>query len=492
MLLPREGDRVKLTKGGKVGKVVSLRPNSGVLSYEVHIESDAAGSSTVLQGSNLSVLLPENEEPASLHMLIPCHVETERRLLTFMRAAKSVDFQLTHSPYSIFVGISGPEKFRKEAAKSVATLAFKPNSRCRWYLQDDQVTNRPQMEHLRTLLLEGSIPTNPKALLTFLDNDDMCHPLRIRMLQDAYGSIPTTVSGPFTLALPCKLVLDPSFTASEGALENFVSPSNPRDFLHWRRQTFSRNKVKFASNEDVEELDCEEYFDFIVPTSVLKQFFDLTPPKVAAHPFCDLRLYQIFNHMAPVEMSNIGDPNMWLLAHYKVPMEEKWRAFDNHGQHTTSDQLSFSPVQPQKIDNALSKKYPQLSPQQIAMCRGHLESIILSYIGWNDDVLAMAQRAKIMELVQSHGNVSFASELWDECQARIRLLFDETTLRKSKGAWISPDLEGGVAPNHRRSLLILIFILAIILVVWHYLSGGEDNNDIVGADKVFSHADKEF
>lgn len=167
-------------------------------------------------------------------------------------------------------------------------------------------------------------------------------------------------------------------------------PSNPTNFLHWRCQSFARRKMPFASNEDVEDLDCEERFDCVVPTSILKRFFDLAPPKVAGNHFCDLRLCQIFAHMTPVERRNVGDPNMWLLAHCRIPMEEKLQTFDDHGQHDTSDQLSFGSTQPLFV-----QKFPKLSPPQIAMCRLHLESIVLSCIGWNDCTLDMAQRAKI-------------------------------------------------------------------------------------------------
>lgn len=292
------------------------------------------------------------------------------------------------------------------------------------------------MEHLCSLLLNGSIPVNPEALVTFLDNDDMCHPARLYSMRSAYEGYP--LKG-YPVALPCKLLLDPSLTPAESQLTNFVNMKNPADFDHWRKHRSLARKVQLVSNSEAKESDAEEYFDYIVPSAILKKFFDLNPPAVRSHRFCDLRLWKILDHLTPIALGD-NDPNSWFLAHYKVSMDEKMLTFDNHGQRINkTDQISFAPESIQSADQALSERYHPLSPPQVAMCRGHLESVIIQYVGWNDIELEDAQGVKVAELNRSHGN-GFGDELWEECISRILSLFDPATLHASKGTWVTPDI----------------------------------------------------
>lgn len=241
------------------------------------------------------------------------------------------------------------------------------------------------------------------------------------------------------MALSCKLLLDPSLSADEGRLENFVDMRNPNDFFTWRRKRNFGRKVTLATSDTAGDLDCKEYFDYIVPTAVLEKFMKLTPEAVASHRFCDLRLYQVFSYLEPFEMSD-PHPGMWLLAHYKVSMDDKLRTFDNHGRRDTDrlvhavDESSFKEEETTPADIALSERFPKLSPGQVAMCRGRLESIILSYIGWNEEKLEEARKEEIMELNRSHG-IGFGEELWEECQANMLSLFDADSLEASKDAW---------------------------------------------------------
>ena len=68
------------------------------------------------------------------------------------------------------------------------------------------------------------------------------------------------------------------------------------------------------------------------------------------------------------------------------------------------------------------------------MCRAHIESIIISFVGWNEDKLERARTEKIFELNRSHGP-GFGEALWGECLSTLLALFDKTTLEASKGAW---------------------------------------------------------
>lgn len=450
-LLPRKGDRVRIhglvgakEHNGKEGIVTNLA-SVEQLRYGIQLERESRALSVRL--ANLTIC--ENPKTEELHVLIPCHIHTDRRFVTFMRAAKSVMHQRDDclelkTDYAVFIGLSGPKTYRTQAFQYLAKVALIHG--CRWYLQDDEISAKPQMEHLRSLLLHGSILINPKALLTFLDNDDMCHPLRFHFMMQGYQSLPFERSESCTLAIPCKLLLDPSITPDEGQLDNFVSMDCLQDFDYWKTSSaFASKKVQLATNDTAQDLDAEEYFDFIIPSDILKKFFELNPTKVTSNKFCDLRLFQVLYKLCPLELGDMI-PGMWLLAHYKIPMEEKMKAFDRHGQLDTNrlihavDQASFSNAEEQSQasaakDRLLAQKYlGRLSPGQVGMCRGHLESIILSYIGWDEETLQEARREKVIELTRSHGP-GFAEELWEECDTTIRALFDAASLKASKGAW---------------------------------------------------------
>ena len=451
-ILPRKGDRVLIDglKGAKEhnGKYGSVQGVSSYADQRYKITLERGKKDLGVRLANLTVCSSDISgeklsSSKSLHVLIPCHVASDRRVVTFMRCARSVGSQFDaylqrKTDYSVFVGLSGPEEYRAKTFQYLSELAQR--SGCRWYLQDDQIEARPQLEHLRSLLLRGSLPVDSNALLSFVDNDDMCHPLRFHILLDAYGNMPFDDDDGYTLGMPCKLILNPTITPEEGQLENFVDPKRIQDFDYWRRNSFARRKVQLATNETADELDCEEYFDYVVPSSVLKKFFDLNPPEVASNKFCDLRLLAVFSHLCPLAVGDTMMPGMWLLAHYKIPMDEKRAAFDRHGERDVEnlvqsvDQASFQEEELAATDLELAKRFPKLSPGQIAMCRAHIESIIISFVGWNADKLERARIEKVFELNRSHGP-GFGEALWQECLSAMLALFDNETLEASKGAW---------------------------------------------------------
>lgn len=445
--LPRIGERVRICglKGatehnGKYGHIDELA-DAKQKRYRVKLEG--GGKDLAVRLGNITLV---EAKPSRLHVLIPCHIDSDRRLATFLRCAKSV-LRQTLVEFSIFVGLSGQEKYRRTAFEALDIHVQHHSARL--YIQDDEVDQKPQMEHLRSLLLQGSIPVNKEALLTFVDNDDMCHPVRFHVMMDAYQSLSKVLSKPYTVAIPCKLILDPSILPEEGKYENFVNTREVTDFEYWKRQPFAARKVQLASDENVSALDALEYFDFIVPTSLMKKFFDLTPTALASHQFCDLRLFQILDYMAPIACSDTANPEMWLLAHYKVSMNEKKKAFDQNGRFDQNrlvhavDQLSLNTTSTAGTgaDQALAIKYGQLSAAQIGMCRSHLESCIIQYIGWNDAEFKQIQHEKIAELQDLYGP-GFTNDLWKECHATILELLDAATLDASQRAWVKPRMLG--------------------------------------------------
>lgn len=448
-LLPGAGDEVVVAGlrsateyNGRTGTVVSHDVRSG--RYGVRLAGRDGDNPLGVKLANVSRVSSSSSGAAAeavagesrLHVLVPCHVGTQRRLVTFMRAAKSVSVQVLKE-FSVFIGISGPEGHREKAANVVATLAYRHSGGgIRWYLQNCEMESRPQMEHLRHLHGD-SLLVNPRALITFLDNDDMCHPQRFYQLLSAYRGANFPEGA--TLSIPCKLLLGDDISPEEGEFEKFVNVQDLTDFDQWKRFPELKRKVKFAPNSRVNEMDAEEYFDFIVPSDVMERFFHMTPVDVTKHRFCDLRLWAVLDYLNPMALAD--NPQVpWLLAHYKVSEDKKKRAFDNHGVlevgRQSVDQVSFGQQELCHGDHALSQRFPVISPQQVAMCRAHVESLVVQFVAWNEETLEKVRQSKVGELNGLYG-AGFGDALWAESVERIKSLFGPA-LEDNIDAWVEP------------------------------------------------------
>ena len=349
--------------------------------------------------------------PRRIHLLIPSHVGSESRLQTFKRCASSVVNQ-TYSNYEVFLSISGLEKYRKKSINFVTSQKTKP-----WNIHDTGKQQLSQMEHLRKLL-QISYERDPQAFLMFLDNDDMMHPMRLMAFNDASSSLDLPDNMPFTI--PCKLIIssETTTTAPNATMDSFIS--SPRDFDQWKRNSKLRRKnVQLIPSSRCDDMDCNEYFDYIVPTSVMVKFFNENPVGITSHKFCDLILYRVLADLFPYEAQD--HPSYpWLLIHYKVSEDAKKHTFDNHGRRDKKkkgkchsiDQASFGgEFKPSDRDVNLARKYHRISPGQVAMCRGHLESLVITYIGRDNWTLNDVKRQKTIELNGLYG-YGLGNELW--------------------------------------------------------------------------------
>jgi hypothetical protein len=174
------------------------------------------------------------------------------------------------------------------------------------------------MEHLQKLV-QISYERDPQAYLMFLDNDDMMHSMRLMAFNDACSSLDLPDKMPFTI--PCKLVISSETTAPNATMDSFIS--SPRDFDQWKRNPKLRRKnVQLIPSSRCDDMDCNEYFDYIVPTSVMVKFFNENPVGITSHKFCDLRLYRVLADLFPYEAQD--HPSYpWLLIHYKVSEDTK-------------------------------------------------------------------------------------------------------------------------------------------------------------------------
>ena len=143
---------------------------------------------------------------ASIHVFIPCHVDSQVRMVKFMRCVKSVFSQLEQH-FAVLVGLSGSAEFRENCLNVLRLLAAKrPDVRC-------FVTNgheaRYQFEHLRDLLdISEAICGN--AWLMFLNNDDLFHPRRIEAFKEFVDHPERSAQfGNTPFSVPCKVPFRP-------------------------------------------------------------------------------------------------------------------------------------------------------------------------------------------------------------------------------------------------------------------------------------------
>ncbi len=425
---------------GRNGTVKCFHHDQG--RYEIEIAGNA-GETKGIKLANLSVVGKRNKGGTQrrqfhkTHVLIPCHAEHPRRILTFLRCITSVAKQQFPDDFDVFIGLSGSEEFRAEALRAISLISSKcPHSH--WHVDDTGLPQRSQMEHFRYLLDNLSVRVDPTAMLMFLDSDDMFHPLRLLAFHQA--KIGLEIPDDVPMPLPCKLLLSSeAVTPDFGSMNDLIS--DPTDFSKWRKSSSLSRSIQLVPTSRCDDMDCNEYFDFMVPTPIMQKFFRLNPPAITSNKYCDLRLLAVLETLTQIEV--VDNPDVpWLIAHYKASLESKERAFDNHGVvienvagiSQSVDQVSMDTGNPSQQDIKLAAKYRKLSPYQVRMCRLHVESLLIQHIGWNDKKTAAARRYKCQELDSLHGR-GFGTDLLKEVEAELWQSLGKNAAAQSKGAW---------------------------------------------------------
>jgi len=437
--LPKQGDVVLIDKlastedwSGGEGTVVCFNHDQN--GYEVKIESQA--DTKCIRLTSLSVVEKRNTRLINrsyqkTHVLIPCHGTHTRRLDAFMHCIKSVASQQFPDDFDVFIGLSGSEEFRVEALKFISMVA----SKCvqsHWHVYDTGLSQRSQMEHFRYLLEDLSVPLDPSAMLMFLDSDDMFHPLRLIFFHQAKNAMGIPDDAP--LPISCKLVFSSETMGPyQGRMENFIS--GPNDFFKWKRDSTLRRIIQLVPTSRCEDEDCEEYFDFMVPTHILQKFFWLNPPDITCHKYCDLRLLAVLKTVAPIEVRD-SPAAPWLLAHYKASIKSMKTAFDNHGVFVSQsfDHLSTQIDKPSQQDIVLAATNRKLSPRQLRMRRLYVESILIQYLGWDEKKTAVMRRIESQHLNKLYGR-GFGTTFVKEVEAELWKSLGKYTSTESNGAW---------------------------------------------------------
>jgi hypothetical protein len=442
--LPKTGDTVLIDKlvsaknlNGRNGTVKRFHHDQGRYEIEIAGEIETKG----IKLANLSVIgkrkRGNKRQYHKTHVLIPCHAEHPRRILTFLRCITSVAKQQYPDDFDVFIGLSGSDEFRAEALRAISLISSNC-SHSHWHADDTGLPQRSQMEHFRYLLDNLSVRFDPRAMLMFLDSDDMFHPLRLQTFHQA--KIDMQIPDDVPLPLPCKLLLsseavDPNL----GRMEDLIS--GPTDFFKWQKSFSLRHSIQVVPTSLCDAMDCNEYFDYMIPTPILQKFFRLNPPGITSNKYCDLRLLAVLETLTRIEVAD--NPNIpWLIAHYKASLESKERAFDNHGVVVENvcgisqsvDQVSMDMGKPSQQDIELAAKYRKLSPSQVRMCRLHVESIMIQHIGWDAKKTTKARRCKCQELDRRHG-MGFGTDLFKEVEAELWESLGENAAAQSKGAW---------------------------------------------------------
>jgi hypothetical protein len=243
--------------------------------------------------------------------------------------------------------------------------------------------------------------------------------------------------------LPCKLLLNENINPDEGRLERLIE--HPHDFDKWKNDEDLRGKVTLATNENSRKLDADEFFDYAMPTIVLRKFMDLTPVEITSHKFCDLRFLAVVDKLSTgtIQMGQ-NDATPWLLAHYKITMHSKHRTFDNDGwidhgggvshiadQSSLGTSDSFTPCD---SDVELASRYRNISPRQVAICRTHAESVAIQHYGWDEVEESKKSELFIDEVNKLYGD-GFGEKLWSQCCDKFGSMFTSDLLEKNMCAW---------------------------------------------------------
>eukprot|EP00554_Chaetoceros_debilis_P013149 CAMPEP_0194127510 /NCGR_PEP_ID=MMETSP0150-20130528/60559_1 /TAXON_ID=122233 /ORGANISM="Chaetoceros debilis, Strain MM31A-1" /LENGTH=420 /DNA_ID=CAMNT_0038821435 /DNA_START=107 /DNA_END=1366 /DNA_ORIENTATION=- len=413
--LPRLGDKVAIHDLDDASPASPLNGETGIVKnffldkgsrYEIQMRrtnTSKNGNKEIIRASNLLVeedsdkvndndnddSSGEDNNRSGVHILIPCHVDSEQIAVLFLRCIQSVADQQVNSEFRVFVGLSGPQKHRDSCLNIISAISSQQTN-SRWYVEDTGEETRAEFEHLRHLV-DLSTSVDAEAQLLLMNNVALMHPLRTIVFVEGKKNLGIPKECPFPLS--CKLLLGGNITAEEGQMGRLITES--KDFNFWQVDPSLKDKIEWVSNSRSKNMEADEYFDYLIPTSVMMKFFRLNPKGVTSSKFCGLRLLAILQKIAPVDAVDMPI-YPWLLAQYKIGTKRKLEEIltassddnDNNDDAATSHSDS---------DKELAERH-SLSPIQLVQCREHLESILIGYYQWNEEELLHAREKKLVVL----------------------------------------------------------------------------------------------
>jgi len=394
--------------------------------------------------SSYSEQQQQQQHDTVLHLLVASHLQKERDLTLLLRGVQSL-LQQTDPNFCVFLSISGSSLL--EPATDVLQALLSQQQAGEWFLvpaqqqedsnysPDDTNTSFQHLKQLHTI----SRQVNSKAWILFLKQTDLYHPKRVEAFQKVLQDPMTEDRMPF--ALSKKLLVGELKSTGEGQLRDFIHSN--ADFSKWKTVPTLNRNVTLS-----QESDANEFFDYCVPSFTLTRFFKVTPFCILTNANCDLRLAAMLDDLADLEPLS---QYPWLLIHYSCTRGRATTSiestFNRHDWLTGVKILDDPTLSMQQIVEQLtdfdrhvsSTDYPALSPTQVALCRRHLESIMLRYCYWNEPVLEDFEIRVIRQIDMYHGR-GLGKLVWKHCLEKVRSCFstEEQWLNQT---WSSDDEE---------------------------------------------------
>jgi hypothetical protein len=387
--------------------------------YEVRIGDQE--KTHALKPANLVPPQPfAGEASTAMHVLIPCHLDSPRRVLLFRRCAQSVAFQQRlPGMINVFVSLSGSLRGGNGACSIIKDLRARAdeNPAIRWHVLDNGHEQRSQFEHLDDML-EASMELCSSAWLMFLDNDDLWHPWRINVFHRVLSQRIAAGEGDAPFSIPCKLVLK-NMTGDDGRLDQLICGYD--DWDTWKQDPALASQITETA-AGLHGEDCDEFFDYCVPTSVFRDFMRTTPARIKAHTYCDLRFDALLRLITDDDQVGLGQEIPWLMAHHKITMDVKQACFDSAATgslHTDATRASMSVSSAPEDAELVSRFQLSITPEQVAMTRKHVESAAIQHIACDDEFQSKHDRKHneyrsevLAEINKSRKSPGFGEALW--------------------------------------------------------------------------------
>ena len=321
---------------------------------------------------------------------------------------------------NVFVSLSGSLRGGNGECSMIESLRAlaDENPAIRWHVLDDGHEQRSQFEHLDDML-EASMELCSSAWLMFLDNDDLWHPWRVSVFHEVLSQrIAGEGGAPFSI--PCKLLLNNITEPDHGKLGQLICGYD--DFNAWKEDPVLASHITEVSGPHDE--DCDEFFDYCVPTSVFRDFMRTTPALIKAHTCCDLRFDALLRLITDDDQVGLGQDVPWLMAHHTVTQDVRsqcFRAAATAPLGSINDRESMSVSSGPEDAELVSRFGLSLTPEQVAIARKHVESIVIQHIGCDDEFQSEHDRqheesrsAVVADIDRSHKSPGFGEALWTQ------------------------------------------------------------------------------
>ena len=218
-------------------------------------------------------------------------------------------------------------------------------------------------------------------------------------------------------SIPCKLLLKNMTGPDDGRLDQLICGYD--DFDAWKQDPVLASQITETA-AGLHGEDCDEFFDYCVPTSVFENFMRTTPARIKAHTYCDLRFDALLTLMTNGDQVHLQEIP-WLIVHHKISMDMKQECFDSAatGSLNTDTRASMSVSSAPEDAELVSRFRLSLTPEQVAIVRRNVQSVAIQHIGCKDELQREHDRKYeedralvVAEINSCHKSPGFGEALW--------------------------------------------------------------------------------